>query len=102
METGEIYRQLVEHRQSENHKDDGDGKVEPRRRVQRAEFRSGQNHRQTQKAVGKRHAGTVRRTEQEAAAAILIARARTENGKVDWDHRQHAGCQVQRQPAEQD
>ncbi len=56
---------------------------------------------QAEHAVDERHGGAVRGAEQEAAAARAGLRAGADDREVDRNHRQHAGRQVQRQPADQ-
>ena len=53
-------------------------------------------------AVDDGHRRAVGRAEQKAAPPGAGLRARADDRQVDRDHRQHAGRQVQRQPAEQD
>ena len=92
----------VEHRQRENDEQNRDAEVEPGRRVDRAERARGENHGKAEEAVHERHCRAIRGAEQESATARAGLNAGADDGEIDRNHRQHAGRQVQRQPADQD
>ena len=97
----EVDADRVEHRERERAEDDGDGGVEDRRGVQRAERAVRERGEEPERAERDCRAEPERRAEREAAAARRAARARAEQREVHGDERQHARREVEEEAADE-
>ena len=102
LEPGKVDHDDVEHRQRQDDKEHGDRQIEPWRCVDCAERAGREDHDETQPAVHRRHRRTVSPAQEEAPQAGAGLRAGADDGEIDRNHRQHAGCQVQSKATEQD